>query len=615
MSRVRSIARRLGRWALVALLGGACAGLAGHAASAAPPGLRFTAAPPGGSAAAHEPALPSVLSPDDIERYARIFELQKHGKWITADKEIKKLEDRILMGHVLAQRYLHPTHYRSKFRELRDWLKKYADHPQARRIYKLAMKRRPKGAAKPRRAVAPAQPVTAVVIGAARDKGYVSPRKRSNAQRRKLINLLAHMRRHIRRSQPNAAAKHLDDKSLLRLADDVEFDIMRREIAYAYFLGGKDQKAHALAAPAAERSGTAIPLAYWTAGLVAYRRGNMEAARHYFESLALANNASDAKTAAGAYWAARLNLITQRPGNVSRLLSIAAEYPRTFYGLIAIRALGNDPDYAWEMPPLTGREIAVAMQVPAAKRALALAEAGDARLAESELRRLDGGRNPALGKALLALAMRLDLPAAQLRIARRLAAIDGHSHDGAMYPVPQWEPKNGYVVDRALVFALVRQESEFNTRAKSHAGARGLMQLMPRTASFIARDRRFRTSKRKDLYRPEVNIALGQKYILHLAKETAGNLVHLIASYNGGPGNVRKWLRRGRFNDDPLLFIETVPATETREFVQHVLTNLWVYRARLGQRVPSLDAIASGQWPRYTSQDPATVIFAVDARS
>ncbi|MEE8274563.1 MAG: lytic transglycosylase domain-containing protein [Alphaproteobacteria bacterium] len=559
--------------------------------------------------------MPSVLSPGDIERYARIFELQKLGKWITADKEIKKLEDRILMGHVLAQRYLHPTHYRSKFRELRDWLKKYADHPQARRIYKLAMKRRPKGAAKPRRAVAPAQPVTAAVIGAARDKGYVSPRKRSNAQRRKLINLLAHMHRHIRRSQPNAAAKHLDDKSLLRLADDVEFDIMRREIAYAYFLGGKDQKAYALAAPAAERSGTAIPLAYWTAGLVAYRLGNMEAARHYFESLALARNASDAKTAAGAYWAARLNLITRRPGNVSRLLSIAAAYPRTFYGLIAIRALGKDPDYAWEMPPLTGREIAVALQVPAAKRALALAEAGDARLAESELRRLDGGRNPALGKALLALAMRLDLPAAQLRIARRLAAIDGHSHDGAMYPVPQWEPKNGYVVDRALVFALVRQESEFNTRAKSHAGARGLMQLMPRTASFIARDRRFRTSKRKDLYRPEVNIALGQKYILHLAKETAGNLVYLIASYNGGPGNVRKWLRRGRFNDDPLLFIETVPSTETREFVQHVLTNLWVYRARLGQRAPSLDAITSGQWPRYTSQDPATVIFAVDARS
>ncbi|MFQ5958103.1 MAG: lytic transglycosylase domain-containing protein [Alphaproteobacteria bacterium] len=589
-----------------------CGGLSGHVANAAPPGLLFTVAPPTAGAGASRVTLPDVLSPADAARYARIFELQKRGKWHAADHEIKRLEDRILMGQVLAQRYLHPTHYRSKFRELRDWLKKYADHPQARRIYKLAMKRRPKGAAKPRRPVAPAQPVGAVK-GAAREKGYVSPRKRSRAQRRKLINLLSHIRRHIRRGQPKSAAKHLDDKSLLRLADDVEFDIMRRETAYAYFLKGNDKRAYALATPAAARSGHAVPLIHWTAGLIAYRLGDVEAARRHFESLAAAGNAADETIAAGAYWAARLNLITRRPENVSRLLAIAAAHPRTFHGLIANRALGKEPDYAWELPRLTTPEMAVAMQVPAAKRALALVEAGQARLAESEIRRLDGGTNPALGKALLALATHLRLPAAQLRIARRLSAVHGHSHDGAMYPVPQWEPKNGYVVDRALVFALVRQESEFNARAKSHAGARGLMQLMPRTASFIARDRRYRTSRRNELYRPEVNIALGQKYVLHLAEVVAGNLVYLVAAYNGGPGNVRKWIRRNRFNNDPLLFIETVRSEETRKFIQHVLTNLWVYRARLGQRAPSLDAIAGGQWPRYTSQDSPTVAFAADA--
>jgi soluble lytic murein transglycosylase-like protein len=242
------------------------------------------------------------------------------------------------------------------------------------------------------------------------------------------------------------------------------------------------------------------------------------------------------------------------------------------------------------------------------RRALALARVGRERRAELELRRLGAAASPELGKAALALAARLGLPAAQLRIARSLAALDGHNHDGAMYPLPRWEPDGGYLVDRALVFALMRQESQFNTGAKSSAGARGVMQLMPRTAAFVARDRRFRTSRRGDLFDPEINIALGQKYLLHLLDqpEVGGNLLYLVAAYNGGPGNLRKWGRRMKYNDDPLLFIESLPWRETRLYLEQVLTNLWIYRARLGQAAPGIDAIVAGRWPTYAPQDSAT---------
>ena len=81
----------------------------------------------------------------------------------------------------------------------------------------------------------------------------------------------------------------------------------------------------------------------------------------------------------------------------------------------------------------------------------------------------------------------------------------------------------------------------------------------------------------------------------------------VIAAYNGGPGNLRKWLRRTEFNDDPLLFKEGLPARETRLFIEIVFTNLWIYRARLGQDAPSLDAIAGGRWPLYTPRDPSAI--------
>ena len=601
--------RRLGRWALWLCFTG------GLAAQAQMPAQRDGAAVAGvpGGGAAHEVVLPRVLSAPDAALYARIFELQETGRWRAADHEIKQLGDRVLMGHVLAQRYLHPTRYRSRFSELKAWLAAYADHPEAGRIHWLAMRRKPSGAKAPRKPVPSPQPRLASEQPAS-DPVYVSPRKRSAAQRRALAKLRAHMRSHLRRGDPASAAKHLRKNDFGALADDVEFDAMRREIAHAYFLRGDDRNALKLAAASADRSGAAVPLARWTAGLAAVRLGDTGEARRHFEALATAANVADRMRAGAAFWAARINSMKPRPEEVRRFLEIAAAHPRTLYGLLAHRALGTKPEFSWDPPRLTDGDLDVALREPAVRRALALARIGQERRAELELRRLRAGSSPALGKAMLALAMRLELPAAQLRIALVLAARDGHSHDGAMYPLPPWRPDSGYLVDRALVFAVMRQESQFNTGAKSRAGARGLMQLMPSTASFIARNPRLRTSRRDDLFKPELNIELGQRYLLHLLDQpqVQGNLLYLVAAYNGGPGNLKKWCRRSKCNDDPLLFIESLPSRETRWFIEQVLTNLGIYRARLGQATPALDAIVAGRWPTYVPQD--SVSMTVDAR-
>ena len=151
----------------------------------------------------------------------------------------------------------------------------------------------------------------------------------------------------------------------------------------------------------------------------------------------------------------------------------------------------------------------------------------------------------------------------------------------------------------------MRHESGFNATAISRAGARGLMQIMPRTASYLTQDGALARKARDRLYDPEFNLGLGQKYLAYLLDlgTVQGDLSSLLAAYNAGPGNLAKWQRKIAHGDDPLLFIEAIPVRETRNFVRHVLTSYWIYRARLGQDAPSLDAIAAGRWPLYTPLD------------
>ena len=153
-------------------------------------------------------------------------------------------------------------------------------------------------------------------------------------------------------------------------------------------------------------------------------------------------------------------------------------------------------------------------------------------------------------------------------------------------------------VDPALVRAVIHAESAFNDKALSPKGAQGLMQLMPATAAFVTQDRRYRNSHRHLLHDPELNLEIAQKYIVHLLNERIvdGSLVRLLAAYNGGPGNLSKWLRKIDYPDDVYLLIEGLPARETRNYIKSVLTDMSFYRLKYGQDTPVLrDVVSAGR--------------------
>ncbi len=557
-----------------------------------------------------ESGLPKVLSAADANLYSEIFRLQIAGKWQSADKLIAQLSDKRLMGHVLAQRYMHPTAYRSKYTELKSWLGKYADHPDARRIYDLAVKRRPKNYKWPRKPVSHRSSfVTAVETSG---YSYVSSKRLSRADRTRARRLKYQVRRNVARTRLTITEKLLASGDARRLLDQVEIDEQMTEVAAAWYYQGNTERAYSLAGPAAQRSGDKVPIAHWTAGLAAWRLGRLEEAADHFERLAAARNISEWNSTAGAYWAARASLRLRKPEEMSRWLALAAKSPRPFYGLLARRALGMQTRFDFQPHEITPAGAAALSATPEASRALALLQAGQRRLAESELLRLRNWNEPAAAEALLALAEQAKLPALSFKLANRLAdsghdRLAGDKLEAALYPIPPWQPDGGFQVDRALVYALMRQESAFNPMAKSGDGARGLMQLMPATAGFMAR-KRFRGRGRNALFDPGLNMDLGQRYIAHLLSNDVvqGDLFRLTTAYNGGPGNLQKWQRKMNYAGDPLLFIESLPSRETRLFIERVLTNFWIYRARLGQPAPSLDATAAGDWPSYAALDGAS---------
>lgn len=559
------------------------------------PGGSLRAAP---SDSAQGP-VPAILSEKDRQHYIEIFALQETGEWIAADRQIGKLENRILVGHLLAQRYLHPTAYRSKFDELRRWLKVYADHPDAGRIYRLALRRKPRNARNPKR------PVGTYITGLeklAKMEG-AAPARSAKAER-EARKLRVRVRYRLRKGYTQRAESALTDKNANRYLDALSYDALQANVAAGYLSKGKIETAYALSLKSIDRSGWGVPDAYWVAGRAAWRMRHFDAAGKHFRALASIKDISADLTTAAAYWAARNELIHRRPQNVTRWLNAAAEHPQTFYGILARRALGLRNGYAWEAPRLTREDVGRIEAMTRGVRALGLLEVGQRYRAERELRAV--AAEPELTRPVLALATHFSLSSLSVRLSGLLSF--GEGHPGVAYPIPPWIPEEGYAVDRALLYAIMHQESVFNVRAKSPAGARGLMQLLPRTANLMVRGRPFSGVRRDRLFQPELNLAIGQKFVLHLLnnEQIQGNLFLLTAAYNAGLGRVTGWQRKVMpKDDDALLFIESLPSKETRIFVKRVFRNLWIYRERLGQETPSIEAILGGEWPVYIALDGA----------
>lgn len=450
--------------------------------------------------------LPRPLDQVNADRYREIFRAQARGDFRAADDLISQLTDQSLLGEVLSDRYLSVS-YRSKPKELADWLKQYSDLAESADIYALAQKKGAGNVTKP----------------------------------------------HI----PNVVRIGSPDESVID--NDPE----------------------------------------WKAGLASWRSRDYTAAASHFATSY--DNVSDPwNKSAAAYWASRAELRAKQPTKVSAWLIKAAKHPRTFYGQLAMHALGADNDFDWRTPSFNSRQADIIMQGRAGKRALALLQVGQVNTAERELLVLQQNADDELSEALLSLSQAARMPSLALRIGANARILQNKIITAALYPLPSWRPSAGFDVDRALLFAIMRQESGFNPAAVNPAsGATGLMQLMPSTARIVAGK-----EQAAAITDPIVSMDIGQRYLNALTEDgNVGNdLIKMVASYNAGPGNLAKWAAASDARKDPLLFLEMLPSDETRLFTQRVIAAYWVYRQRLGQDTPSLEAVASGEWPKYQRQ-------------
>jgi soluble lytic murein transglycosylase-like protein len=369
-------------------------------------------------------------------------------------------------------------------------------------------------------------------------------------------------------------------------------------VAFVYYVLGLDMDARRVADTWRQgATGDWASQAAWVSALASWRLSDWNAASATFQQVAQLAQQRELR-AGGYYWAARAEQAVGRPASVERLLRAAVSAPEStesFYGLIARETLGmatqltGDP-FAGSDPPVD--------QLPNIQRAVELARIGEPALAEEMLRHQAKIGLVTEHHALIQVAKRLDLPAAQLWLANN-GQWGARSDATDRYPNPQWRPLNGWRVDPALAYGHIVQESAFRRSAVSLAGAVGLMQVLPVTAQLVSRNRGVPYT-RAVLTDPTYNLEYGQSFIEMMRRDpgTAGQLPRIIASYNAGPLPVARW---AMINDkaDPLLWIESIPYWETRYYVPAVMRNMWVYQGLNSEPTLALKDMAQHRWPSF----------------
>ncbi len=318
-------------------------------------------------------------------------------------------------------------------------------------------------------------------------------------------------------------------------------------------------------------------------GWTALRLGQNAAALQHFSRLATLSP-SVITQARAQYWRARALAAAGNP-EAARAYAAAAAWPTTYYGQLAARTLGQDQtvqdrlraarDPAWTRP-----DAQAFLNHEIARAAILLAAWGDPRRARPFIVRLDDlGPTPAQRSMLAHLAAGLGLPDQAVALARR-AGRDGFVLPVSGWPTPVTPPPGP---DPTLIWALMRQESSFDDAIISPAGARGLMQLMPGTATSVARGLAIPVSVPALTADPDYNMRLGTTYLQGLLDQFGAPPL-AFAAYNAGPRRVTDWLtangdpRTG--NVDMIDWIELIPFNETRNYVQRVMENVTVYQAR-----------------------------------
>ena len=515
--------------------------------------------------------------------------MQKLGKWEEAEDTIEQLDNKILLGHVKYQKLMHPTKYRSKYKELKDWLILYSDHPMSDKIWKLADRRKPKNT----KSLKKPEKLNRLA-GSGRDFKSITPLENFNIPK-KYNAIYKNIKSLVKRGRPTQA---LRDLNKITLPNYIEDDL-KSIISAGYYAVGKDKVSMKIAINAASRSGIDNPKLYWRAGLASYRLNKKEVALKHFIQLTKIKKNIWLKSA-GAYWAAKIYLEFNNELEAKNNFTIAAQQVNSFYGQLAIEYLGYKENIIWEVKKPGSFFKLDILNNEHVKRALALSTIGRYGEADQEIRFVYGVLGNDKIYELLELTNYLNLPAVQLRLGDKLFQKGDLSYL-ALYPSPQWINNQDKKIDEVLLWSLMRKESSFYLKAKSPRSARGLLQLMPSTARTVMRDRSIRGSNLWKLYDLEYNILIGQKLLVRLMDQEniSDSLVPLLMSWNAGPTRYKKWNEQIKIYSDPLLYIESIPSYETRWFVKKVLKNMWIYRDKLQQPKLSRKDLANNLWPKY----------------
>ena len=541
-------------------------------------------------------ALPRPMGVADAARMRRAFEAQANGDTGAAARETDRLDDRRLMGHLLADRHMRGE---PSVHELQAWLSDFADLPDAPALHEALVRRLPRGASAP---PPPNQPeAMAELLPEERPSNGPALNRDAGLERAVLARL----------AEGNLSAAFTLIQGRRRLSP-AYLGQLKAEMSQALFRMGRDGDALAVAQEGLRLAPQNAQAAY-QAGLAAWGLQNYETAFASFERAARNQSAPANLRAAAAYWTARSAVRARRPAQYVPWMLQAAQEPRTFHGMIARRSLGLPPGLVWERDTANESRAQGLAETAGGWRALALMQIGQTQRAEAELRLLQRRtpNNRQVVQGILAVAQIANMPGLTTQVATAAQIEDGRARDSERFPLPTLLPNGGFRMDPSLLYALALQESRFDPSAISRAGARGLLQLMPATASYVANDPSLRAENADRLHDPGFSLELGQRYVHYLARHEVvrGDLIRLLAAYNAGPGSLQRWLPAAQSRADPLLFIESIPIHETRSFVTRVLTFSWIYANRLGLPTPSLDQIAGGGFPVFASIEEVTAML------
>lgn len=540
---------------------------------------------------------PNVLSNADVVTYKKLFAYQRALKTEDLAELKKSIQNPILRGHLDAVILLHPN-TKSSYENLNQWLKNYADHPQEEIIASLAKKRSPDAL------------LTALIkestqsLSAAKytdpdvkklPKGNTEPVIKDPKTKQEILtklNQLTKSREYL------TAYKLLQQRYTRKLLGDTLW-AQRATTLGRYLLNqGHFEAAENLGLIAAAHTSKHQLAALWQSGFASYRLGHLDKAQSTLRNLVNIANPETSHYARAAFWLGRISQESGNQDTANFYYEKASKNTIDFYGQLAKSHLPEQPLTTLWHPKANPQDVKIFMSQPAAQRVIALSQIGEYALAQKELKKLRKNLPYKMDETLLAIALERNLPNAAFTFGYNLKQRGKLSVPG-LYPIPaEWNKANTHGTDPALMYAVMRQESAFDPTIVSRAGARGLMQIMPATSRYILGKMEKPQISTHRLNRPHVSMDLGAWYIKYLSNSLNDNLLHVIAAYNGGIGNVRKWQKRDYLKDvDALTFIESIPFTETRKYTKKVFANYWIYQNQLGQPMPTRHALAQGHQP------------------